>query len=76
MSEELSQRPSRQAGKKEKMSKEAIEQSIEPQLSYWPIVLAAAIIVMLIGLVIHPIIMIIGVVLTVAAIIGWGLERR
>ena len=76
MSEELSQRPSREATKKEKMSKEAIEQSIGPQLSYWPIVLAGAVIVMLIGLVIHPIIMIIGAVLTVAAIIGWGLERR
>ena len=44
--------------------------------SYWPFALAVAIMVMLVGLLIHPVILAIGVVLAAAAIIGWGLERR
>ena len=44
--------------------------------SYWPLALALALMVMLVGLLIHPIVLGIGAVLAAAAIIGWGLERR
>ena len=44
--------------------------------SYWPLALAVAIMVMLIGLLVNLVVLGIGVVLAAAAIIGWGLERR
>jgi hypothetical protein len=55
---------------------EAVEESSRPQLSYWPFVLAAALMIAFLGIVIHPILFGIGVVLTALAVIGWGLERR
>jgi hypothetical protein len=69
--------PAKAAGSKSKSkSKEAREQAISPQQSAWPFVLACALVVLLLGFIIHPIVLGIGVVLVVAAIIGWGLERR
>jgi len=52
------------------------EQALSPQRSIWPFGLAVALIIMLVGLITNPLILGVGVVLTVAAIIGWGLERR
>lgn len=74
MSEELSQHAGQQRPKREKISKEALERI--PHTSYWPFALAFAIIVMLLGVVIHPILFFIGVALTVVTVIGLGLERR
>ena len=69
--------PAKAAGSKSKSkSKEAREQAISPQQSIWPFVLAIALVVLLLGFIIHPIVLGIGVVLVAAAIIGWGLERR
>jgi len=71
------QTPAKAGGSKSKSkSKEAREQAISPQQSVWPFVLAIALVVLLIGFIIHPIVLVIGVVLVAAAIIGWGLERR
>ena len=75
MSEEqnLSQQPSKQ----EQPVKVVQEQSFGSHSSYWPFVLAVALVVVLIGVITNnPIILGIGIVLTVAAVIGWGLEHR
>lgn len=56
--------------------REVQEQALDPQRSIWPIGLAVALIIMLVGLITNPVVLGVGVVLTVAAIIGWGLERR
>ena len=69
--------PAKAGGSKSKSkSKEAQEQAISPQQSVWPFALAFALAVLLIGFIMHPIVLGLGVVLVVAAIIGWGLERR
>jgi hypothetical protein len=69
----LSQQPSRQ----EQPVKVVQEQSFGSHSSYWPFALAVALIVVLIGVIAsNPIILGIGIVLIVAAVIGWGLEHR
>jgi Flp pilus assembly protein TadB len=70
------QAQSQQARKKSKISKEATEQIHGPSKSYWPFALAAALMIAFLGVVIHPILFVAGVVLTALAVIGWGLERR
>ncbi len=79
MSEEPGQRkpPSR----KEPLSPEALQKVIDAKKSYWPFALAVSVSIALFGVVLQPyiigaIITGIGAVLTVASIIGWGLERR
>lgn len=52
------------------------EQALGPQRSIWPFGLAVALIILLVGLITNLVVLTIGVVLTVAAIIGWGLEQR
>jgi Mg2+/citrate symporter len=74
VSEEQDQ--SQRAAKKGRVSKAAQEQALGPQKSYWPLGLAVALIILLIGLISNPVVFGIGVVLSVAAVIGWGLERR
>ena len=44
--------------------------------SYWPFALAFALFFMLLGVVVHPIIFWVGLVLVIGAIIGWRLERH
>jgi Mg2+/citrate symporter len=74
VSEEQDQ--SEQVAKKGRASKATQEQALGPQKSYWPLGLAVALIILLIGLISNPVVFGIGVVLCVAAVIGWGLERR
>ena len=52
------------------------EQAFHSYSSYWPIALAFALLIALIGVSVHPIVLGIGIVLAAAAVIGWGLERR
>jgi hypothetical protein len=49
-------------------------QALHGKKSYWPFALSFAVLVMMIGVVTHPIVLGIGVALAVVAIIGWGLE--
>jgi Zn-dependent membrane protease YugP len=66
-----------QVTKKARVSKATQEQALGPQKSYWPIGLAIALVILLIGLISNSIVVLgIGVVLSVAAVIGWGLEQR
>ena len=57
-----------------KLSKEQMD-SPSPR-SFWPFVLAATIFITCVGLLIHPILFFLGVVLMIGSIIGWLLERR
>ena len=66
----------RQLSNKQKASKEAKELAINSKRSYWPFALAFALFFMLSGVVVHPIIFWIGLVLVAGAIIGWVLERH
>ena len=75
MSEEQDQ--GQQVTKKGRASKAAQEQAFGPQKSYWPLALAIALVMLLIGLISNMLVVLgIGVVLSVAAVIGWGLEQR
>jgi hypothetical protein len=52
------------------------EEEITPRPSPWPIALAVSLAILLVGAIIHPIILGIGVVLVIASVMGWSLERR
>ena len=53
------------------------EEAISPRQSYWPLALALALVVLLMGAVTNSIIVLaIGVVLAIIAILGWSFERR
>jgi hypothetical protein len=67
----------KQPSKQEQPVKVIQEQSFGSHSSYWPFALAVALLVVLIGVIANtPIILGIGIVLIVAAVIGWGLEHR
>jgi Cytochrome c oxidase subunit IV len=54
-----------------------MERIVAAKKSYWPFFLAVAISISLVGVVLFSnIMLIIGIVLVVGAIIGWGLERH
>jgi hypothetical protein len=69
------QAQSKQARNKLKNS-EALKQTDGPRKSYWPFALAVALMIAFLGVIVHPILLGIGVVLTALAVIGWGLERH
>jgi hypothetical protein len=52
------------------------EISLRAYKSYWPLTLAIGLFVILMGVITHPIVLGIGVVIAVVAAVGWGLERR
>jgi Flp pilus assembly protein TadB len=66
----------RQLSNKQRASKEVKEQAINSKRSYWPFALAFALFFMLLGVVVHPIIFWVGVVLVAGAIIGWAFEHH
>jgi cytochrome c oxidase subunit I len=47
-----------------------------PQPSFWPIVLAAGMLLIAFGVVLNPFVGIAGVAVLLAAIAGWALENR
>ena len=75
MSEEQNQSQQAQPGPS-KEGQGAQEQALHPYRSYWPFLLALACFVMLTGLITNLVVLAIGAILTAAAVIGWGLERR
>jgi len=75
VSEELSQR--KRPAKRNTLSPEAMQRAIAGKKSYWPFLLALAISITLLGIVLFAnFIVVIGVVLVIVAVIGWGLERH
>jgi Cytochrome c oxidase subunit IV len=52
------------------------EEAISPRQSFWPLALALALVVSLLGAVTNAILLTIGVVLVFIAILGWSFERR
>ena len=72
MSDNLSQR--KRLPKRDQLTPDQMEQSLHAKKSYWPFALSFAVLVMMIGVVTHPIVLGLGVALAIVAIIGWGLE--
>jgi hypothetical protein len=69
--------PPRRRGKKRvKRTRLVTEEELMPRPSLWPFALAVSVAIMLGGFVINPIVLGIGVILVIASIIGWNLERR
>lgn len=68
--------PEQPAKKRQQEPLEVREQRLAPKPSVWPFILALSLVVAFIGIMINPIILAIGVVLTIAAIIGWMLEKH
>lgn len=67
----------RRRGKKRvKRTRLVTEEDLMPHPSLWPFTLAVSVAIMLGGFVINPIVLGIGVILVIASIIGWNLERR
>ncbi|HEY0757119.1 MAG TPA: hypothetical protein VGD98_24410 [Ktedonobacteraceae bacterium] len=62
--------------KRQKAPLEVMESKLTPRPSVWPIVLALTLVVAFIGVMTSPIILAGGTFLTVAAIIGWMLEKH
>ncbi len=73
MNEDQEQRnPAQNPGASDK----AMKQALKPKQSYWPFALAASLSIALFGVIVHPIVFWVGVVLVVVSMIAWGLERR
>ncbi|GAC1362459.1 MAG: hypothetical protein NVS2B12_15160 [Ktedonobacteraceae bacterium] len=49
---------------------------ISPRPSYWPLALAFSLAIVLFGIIASPVVVAIGVILAIASVIGWILERR
>ncbi len=71
--------PSGEASQKKRRKSKAKWVSVEeisPKPSYWPLALTVSICVLLMGVMIHPIVIGVGVLLVIVSIMGWMLERR
>lgn len=68
--------PEQPAKKRQKVPLEVQEQRLAPKPSIWPFILALTLVVAFIGVMTYPIILALGVILTIAAIIGWMLEKH
>ncbi len=66
----------RRRKKRVKRTRLVTEEELMPRPSLWPFALAVSVAIMLGGFVINPIVLGIGVILIIASIIGWNLERR
>ncbi len=76
-SAETPETPARRRGKKRvKRIRQVTEAELMPRPSLWPFALAVSLAVMLVGIATHPILLGVGVIMVIASIIGWSLERR
>src|SRR5581483_1814663 len=63
-------------GARKKVRKVVSEEAISPHPSIWPLALALALVVLLVGSVTQLLVLGLGALLVAIAIIGWGVERR
>lgn len=68
--------PEQPAKKREKVPLEVQEKKLSPRPSFWPAILALALLITCVGVITNPILLGLGAALTIAAIIGWMLERH
>jgi len=73
---EKDKQPEQGATRKPEGTLEIQKQQLSPRPSFWPLTLAVALVVTGIGVMIHPVVLGCGIVLTIAAIIGWALEKQ
>ncbi|GAC1377914.1 MAG: hypothetical protein NVSMB33_00680 [Ktedonobacteraceae bacterium] len=74
MSEE--QKINQPVSNKELPPKQVQAQTFSTNTSLWPFALAVALIIALVGVIANPILLGVGLLLSAATIIGWGLEKR
>lgn len=75
--EQAQDRPeSEQPANSRKARRLAQVEALKPHPSLWPFALAVSLMVLLIGFITYPVLLGIGVVLTIACVIGLGIERR
>ena len=72
MSENSGQR--KRLPKRDQLTPDQMAQALHAKKSYWPFALSFAVLVLMVGVVTHPIVLGLGVALAIVAIIGWGLE--
>ncbi len=64
-------------GKKRKFRERLVyESEISPRPSIWPLALAFALVVLLVGIITNIVVIGVGAILVFVTILGWGLERR
>lgn len=68
--------PEQPVEKRKKIPLEVQEQKLAPKPSVWPIALALVLAITAVGVMINSILFICGIVLTIAVIIGWLLEKH
>lgn len=68
--------PSPEQAASRKARKLAQVEALKPHPSVWPFALAVSLMVLLIGFITYPVLLGIGVLLTIASVIGWSLERQ
>ena len=68
--------PEQPVKKRPQVPLEVREKKLSPRPSFWPLVLALTLVVAFVGVMVSPILLGAGVVLTIGAIIGWMLERH
>lgn len=68
--------PSAEQAASKKARRLAQVEALKPHPSVWPFALAVSLMVLLIGFVTYPVLLGIGVLLTIACVIGWSLERQ
>jgi hypothetical protein len=51
-------------------------EDVMPRPSLWPIALAFSLVVLLLGIMLHPLVIVLGALMVLGSIIGWNLERR
>jgi Cytochrome c oxidase subunit IV len=73
---EQQEQPVPQARRRPKVPLEVQEQRLTPRPSLWPIALAFALVFTAIGVIVNPVLLICGIVVTIIVIVGWFLERR
>jgi hypothetical protein len=78
VAEEQNQNQEGQRGQQlpDKGSPSKVVQGQALHTSYWPFALAVALSILLLGVITSPVVLAVGAVLTAAAVIAWGLERR
>ncbi len=77
MSEEQQENRPGSESKQKRAVRAIAHRDVGTHQSYWPLALALAILILLFAIMSESIVLgVIGVLLTVAAVMGWGLEKR
>jgi hypothetical protein len=74
--EQAQQAPQQQPKSKKKTREQAQVEALKPHPSPWPVALAFSLCILLVGFITYPVLLGIGIVLTIICVVAWGVERR